>query len=88
MIDSPLLPHLDAYIDGRWTRPASGKTFKVINPATGEQLADVASLARDEVTAAIEAASKALRTPSSFEQRHAWLTGIAQALREDRKSVV
>ena len=22
MIDSPLLPHLDAYIDGCWTKPA------------------------------------------------------------------
>ena len=41
MIDSPLLPHLDAYIDGRWTAAASGKTFKVINPATGDHLADV-----------------------------------------------
>jgi succinate-semialdehyde dehydrogenase/glutarate-semialdehyde dehydrogenase len=53
MIESPLLPHLDAYIDGRWTKPASGKTFKVINPATGDHLADVASLSRDEVVAAI-----------------------------------
>ena len=87
MIDSPLLPHLDAYIDGRWTRPASGKTFKVINPATGDHLADVASLAREEVTAAIEAAKRALRTPSSFEQRHAWLTGIAAALREHREEI-
>jgi succinate-semialdehyde dehydrogenase/glutarate-semialdehyde dehydrogenase len=87
MIDSPLLPHLDAYIDGRWTKAASGKTFKVINPATGDHLADVASLAREEVVDAIESASRALRTPSSFEQRHAWLTGIANALREHREEI-
>ncbi|MDE2353068.1 MAG: NAD-dependent succinate-semialdehyde dehydrogenase [Alphaproteobacteria bacterium] len=50
----------DAYIDGIWTGAESGKRFAVLNPATGEKLAEVADLSDVETRRAIEAANKAL----------------------------
>ncbi len=46
----------DAYIDGIWTGAESGKRFAVLNPATGEKLAEVADLSDVETRHAIEAA--------------------------------
>ncbi len=39
-LNDPTLLRTDAYIDGRWT--ATDARFAVIDPATGEDLADVA----------------------------------------------
>src|SRR5436190_4061756 len=49
---------LGHYIGGSFTRP--GKTFEVINPATGKPLARVAHGTKDDVDAAVAAAKKAL----------------------------
>ncbi|MEM1346692.1 MAG: NAD-dependent succinate-semialdehyde dehydrogenase [Pseudomonadota bacterium] len=46
-----------SYIDGVWVE--ADKTFPVVNPATGETLAEVADLGRPETVAAISAAAKA-----------------------------
>ena len=48
-----------AYIDGAWSDAASGETFDVTNPATGEVLASCASCGTDDTRRAIEAADKA-----------------------------
>ncbi|MBA9076246.1 MULTISPECIES: NAD-dependent succinate-semialdehyde dehydrogenase [Rufibacter] len=48
-----------AYINGIWTGAASGKTFEVTNPATGEVIATVPDLDRSDVQKAIDAASAA-----------------------------
>ena len=48
----------DALVDGRWIAGAS--RFAVIDPATGETLADVADLGTAETQAAIDAAARAL----------------------------
>jgi succinate-semialdehyde dehydrogenase/glutarate-semialdehyde dehydrogenase len=50
----------DAYVDGAWTPARAGTRFAVRNPATGEQLAEVADLDRADARAAIEAAAAAL----------------------------
>jgi succinate-semialdehyde dehydrogenase/glutarate-semialdehyde dehydrogenase len=42
-----------------WVSASSGNTFPVINPATGDVVADVASLSGDEVSQAIDAAAVA-----------------------------
>ncbi len=47
-----------ALIDGKWV--TSAKTFPVINPATGEELARVPDLGAAEARRAIDAASRAL----------------------------
>lgn len=48
-----------AYVNGRWVSAANGATFLVNNPATGEELASVADLGREDVRVAIEAAHAA-----------------------------
>ncbi len=57
-----------AYIDGQWVDGDGGDTFPVINPATGETIADVASCGTDETRRAIEAAGAAL---SAWRERSA-----------------
>lgn len=57
--DSTLLK-TQAYIDGQWVDGDKGETFAVTNPATGEHLADVASVGVDETRRAINAAEKAM----------------------------
>jgi succinate-semialdehyde dehydrogenase/glutarate-semialdehyde dehydrogenase len=50
----------EAYVDGGWTAARSGESFRVTNPANGEEIARVANLDAADVRAAIEAASRAL----------------------------
>ncbi len=47
------------YINGEWVDATGGKTFTVKNPATGEDLAEVADAGAKETTAAIQAAEAA-----------------------------
>ncbi|HEX2505243.1 MAG TPA: NAD-dependent succinate-semialdehyde dehydrogenase [Gaiellaceae bacterium] len=49
-----------AYVDGKWVDADSGETFPVLNPATGETVADVPRLGAAETRRAIEAAERAL----------------------------
>jgi len=46
-------------IGGRWVEAASGKTFPVYNPATGEELARVAEGDKEDINRAVQAARKA-----------------------------
>ncbi|MFC5411912.1 NAD-dependent succinate-semialdehyde dehydrogenase [Larkinella bovis] len=45
-----------SYINGEWVNAASGAVFEVTNPATGEVVATVTDLDRDDVRRAIDAA--------------------------------
>ena len=47
------------FIDGKWTEAASGKTFPVYNPATGEVMAQVAEGEHEDIERAVKAARKA-----------------------------
>lgn len=87
MIQSPLLPHVQGYIGGRWANSVSGQTFAVINPATGEHLADVPSMGEEETTAAIQAGVEALNDPSTADQRRHWLRGINRLLLENKQEL-
>jgi succinate-semialdehyde dehydrogenase / glutarate-semialdehyde dehydrogenase len=49
------------YIDGEWRSAATGKTFAVTNPATGEVVGEVADGTEDDARAAIGAADAAFR---------------------------
>ncbi|RED49833.1 succinate semialdehyde dehydrogenase /glutarate-semialdehyde dehydrogenase [Aestuariispira insulae] len=51
-----------AYIDGKWVDSDSGATFAVVNPATGETIAEVAKCGQAETRRAIEAAEKAQKS--------------------------
>ncbi len=49
-----------AFVDGRWVDADDGATFPVLNPATGETLAEVPRLGAPETRRAIDAAARAL----------------------------
>lgn len=51
-----------AFINGAYTGAADGKTFACINPANGQQLADIASCGEAEVNAAVKAARAAFES--------------------------
>lgn len=48
------------FINGQWVDAASGRTFAVTNPATGETIAMVPDMGRDDALAAVSAAYQAL----------------------------
>lgn len=45
-----------AYVNGQWVNAVSSKTFDVINPATGELIASIPDMNREDVSAAVDAA--------------------------------
>jgi succinate-semialdehyde dehydrogenase/glutarate-semialdehyde dehydrogenase len=50
------MQHTNLYIDGQWRDAASGERFDVINPATEETIASVASADLADADAALDAA--------------------------------
>jgi len=56
--DSKLLRN-QAFIDGQWVDADSGEKFPVLNPATGETVAEIAKCGTDETRRAIAAAEEA-----------------------------
>jgi succinate-semialdehyde dehydrogenase/glutarate-semialdehyde dehydrogenase len=58
-VEQPLL-HRQAYVGGEWVDADGGETFPVVDPATGEALAEVPRLGPAETRRAIEAAEQAL----------------------------
>ncbi|MBA2643239.1 MAG: NAD-dependent succinate-semialdehyde dehydrogenase [Actinobacteria bacterium] len=58
-VELPLLRR-QGFVDGMWVDSDSGETFPVVNPATGEVLAEVPRMGAAETRRAIEAAGRAL----------------------------
>ena len=52
-LSDPDLFRTQAYIDGKWVDADSGETFAVIDPATGEELAQVPRMGAAETRRAI-----------------------------------
>lgn len=59
-IQDRTLLRTDAFVDGGWVGSDSGARFPVLDPGTGELLAEVPRLGRAETARAIEAARLAL----------------------------
>jgi len=55
----PIAWPTEMYIDGKWTPSVSGRTLPIVNPATGEQLAEAARAGAEDVDRAVTAARKA-----------------------------
>ena len=53
------IEHTQCFIDGRWQDAASGKTFATVNPATEEEIAQVAEGDFADVDRAARAARRA-----------------------------
>src|ERR1019366_1298607 len=50
------------FIDGKWVEAASGKTFPTYNPATGDDLAQIAEGDREDIDRAVKAARRAFES--------------------------
>ena len=72
------------WIDGEWVDAQSGKTYGVINPATGEEIATVPLGGRPEVDRAVDAAARAFPEWSgrSQQERSAVMGRIVALLQE------
>jgi gamma-glutamyl-gamma-aminobutyraldehyde dehydrogenase len=51
-----------AFIDGKYSPSASGKTYTSVNPANGKPLAEIADCGPEDVEAAVRAARRAFRS--------------------------
>lgn len=58
-IQNKALVRCFSYINGKWCAAASGETFSVTDPATGEYLGDVSSLSAEDSALAVDAAQQA-----------------------------
>ena len=83
------------FIDGKWKKPAGGKSFETIDPATGKVLATIGEAGTADIDAAVAGARKALpawRNAPGYErarvlyaiaramQRHARLFAVLESL--------
>ncbi|MCC6222933.1 MAG: aldehyde dehydrogenase family protein, partial [Thermoleophilia bacterium] len=76
--------HEKLLIGGEWVEAADGERFDVTNPATGELVGSVPNGDESDVTAAIDAASKALDEWKGLAaiQRARILRGAADVIRQ------
>src|SRR5579859_5409006 len=87
------------YIDGAWTKP--GKTFDVINPATGKTIARTTNGTSDDIDLAVRAARRAFKSWSALSphararhlyaiargiQKHARLLAVLESM-DNGKSI-
>jgi 1-pyrroline dehydrogenase len=77
------------YIGGKWVPAKSGRTDKVLNPATGEVLAEVPSSDAADVEDAVAAAAAAFEEWSNTtpRQRFETLSKIADAIEADMATI-
>jgi 1-pyrroline dehydrogenase len=80
---------LKQFIGGEWVESSSGETMEVLNPATGEVIAEVPRGTADDVERAVAAASKAweewqLKTP---KDRMELLLKMADAIDENAEEL-
>src|SRR3954453_10439772 len=77
--------HKKLLINNEWRDASGGKTMEVINPATEEGCATVASATKDDVDAAVQAARAALKGPwgkMSARERGRIVSRLADRLME------
>jgi aldehyde dehydrogenase (NAD+) len=73
------------FIDGEFTEPIGGSTFKTVNPATEEVLSEVSEAGSDDVDRAVQAARDAYERvwgPMSGRDRGKYLFRIARLIQE------
>lgn len=77
------------YINGKWIPARSGNTFKNINPATGQLVAEVASSAEEDVYEAVAAARAAFDKWRKYPapKRGEILYRVGQLLRERKEDI-
>jgi 1-pyrroline dehydrogenase len=80
----------DMFIGGEWVRSAADESLRVVNPATGEVIAETSRGAEEDVNRAVEAAGKAFdevwfdTTPG---ERQAMMLKLADAIDEHAEEI-
>ncbi|HZW53652.1 MAG TPA: aldehyde dehydrogenase family protein, partial [Candidatus Elarobacter sp.] len=80
-----IAPRYDHFIGGRWLRSTGGETFATVNPATEEELAQVAAGTAEDVDRAVAAAREAYEKhwrPMRPADRAKYVYRIARAITE------
>jgi 1-pyrroline dehydrogenase len=77
------------FVGGKWVDAASGDTMDVINPATGETVAEVPRCSAEDVDHAVEAANKALPgwLDSTPKERSELLLKLASVLEDNAEEL-
>ncbi|GLZ14451.1 aldehyde dehydrogenase [Actinomadura sp. NBRC 104425] len=78
-------PSYGLFIDGEFTDPADGRSFKSVNPATEEVLAEIAEAGAEDVDRAVAAARAAYENvwgPMPGRERAKYLYRIARLIQE------
>ncbi|GLW63838.1 aldehyde dehydrogenase [Actinomadura rubrobrunea] len=78
-------PSYGLFVDGEFTDPAEGRSFKTVNPATEEVLAEVAEAGAEDVNRAVAAARAAYDNvwgPMPGRERAKYLYRIARLIQE------
>jgi len=81
--------NLQIFVNNEWRKSASGKTFKTINPTTGEVIAEVQEGDKADVEAAVKAANDAFKLGSEWRTMDASKRGkllhrLADLMERDR----
>ena len=75
-----------AFVNGKWVEAAGGQTFDVVDPGTVGKIATVASLQKEDVDAAVDAADAAFKSGSwskmPVNERSAVMHRIADAVEQ------
>src|SRR5687767_3623396 len=83
-----LMQAYQMYVDGEWVNAGSGRSFDVMNPATGEAMARVPDAAAPDVDRAVRAARRAFDEgwrEVTAQERGRVLFRLAEAVRKDAK---
>lgn len=64
IIKAPKVSNQKLFINGKWVNSISGKTFATLNPATGQEICQVAEADSADVDLAVKAARKAFESGS------------------------
>lgn len=77
------------FIDGKWADSDSGKTVSVTNPATGDEVAEVARAGESDVDRAVTSANQAFNgwSSASGDERGEYLHKIADLMRERKRDM-
>ncbi len=79
----------ELFINGKWTKPKSGKYFKTINPANEQELALVAEANEVDVDRAVKAAETAFKSWSTIsgKERGKYLFRLARLIQEKAREL-